>query len=181
MGDFKKRGGFGGGKPSFGGPRRDFGPSTGFRAGGRPSFGGRSDFKRDDRGGDRAQMFTATCATCNKQCEVPFRPNGEKPVYCRDCFRTQNDAPSSFPKKDFSRDFSKRESTPSFSAKPQVADKRIDDLKRQLDLMSVKLDNLIALVSPVQIEDESKALAVKKAVVKAVKVPAKKKLVKAKK
>jgi len=174
MGDFKKRGGFGGGKPSFGGPKRDFG--------GRPSFGGRSDFKRDDRGGDRAQMFSATCATCNKQCEVPFRPNGEKPVYCRDCFRNQSDAPASdrFAKKEFSRESRREFSKPSFSDRP-VADKRIDDLKRQLDLMSTKLDNLIALVSPVLIEEEAKPVSLKKVIAKAVKAPAKKKLVKAKK
>jgi len=174
MGDFKKRGGFGGGKPSFGGPKRDFG--------GRPSFGGRSNFKRDDRGGDRAEMFSATCATCNKQCEVPFRPNGEKPVYCRDCFRNQNDAPTGdrFAKKEsFSREPRREFSKPNFSA--PVADKRIDDLKRQLDIMSVKLDNLIALVSPVQIEEEVKPVSLKKVIAKAVKAPAKKKLVKAKK
>jgi CxxC-x17-CxxC domain-containing protein len=26
------------------------------------------------------------CAECNKECEVPFRPTGERPVYCRECF-----------------------------------------------------------------------------------------------
>ncbi len=31
-------------------------------------------------------MFKATCANCGKSCEVPFRPTGDKPVYCRDCF-----------------------------------------------------------------------------------------------
>lgn len=33
------------------------------------------------------QMFDATCAQCGVQTQVPFRPNGLKPVYCRDCFR----------------------------------------------------------------------------------------------
>ncbi|MCB8816881.1 MULTISPECIES: zinc-ribbon domain containing protein [Desulfosporosinus] len=32
------------------------------------------------------EMFPATCATCGKETTVPFRPSGEKPVYCRDCF-----------------------------------------------------------------------------------------------
>lgn len=31
-------------------------------------------------------MFAATCSSCGKACEVPFRPTGEKPVYCSDCF-----------------------------------------------------------------------------------------------
>ncbi|MFA5364313.1 MAG: CxxC-x17-CxxC domain-containing protein [Candidatus Bathyarchaeia archaeon] len=31
-------------------------------------------------------MHKATCAECKKECEVPFKPNGTKPVYCRECF-----------------------------------------------------------------------------------------------
>jgi CxxC-x17-CxxC domain-containing protein len=31
-------------------------------------------------------MHEAICATCGKSCEVPFRPTGDKPVYCSDCF-----------------------------------------------------------------------------------------------
>ena len=36
--------------------------------------------------GGQRQMYEVTCAECGKQTEVPFRPTGEKPVYCRDCF-----------------------------------------------------------------------------------------------
>ena len=32
------------------------------------------------------EMFKATCAECNKECEVPFKPSGDRPVYCKDCF-----------------------------------------------------------------------------------------------
>lgn len=32
-------------------------------------------------------MHKATCAGCGKICEVPFRPTGSKPVFCRDCFQ----------------------------------------------------------------------------------------------
>lgn len=39
-------------------------------------------------GGARPQreMFTAICADCGKETQVPFQPRGDKPVYCRDCF-----------------------------------------------------------------------------------------------
>jgi len=45
-----------------------------------------------NRGNDRPQreMHEVTCATCGKQTQVPFRPSGDRPVYCRDCF-SQND------------------------------------------------------------------------------------------
>ena len=41
--------------------------------------GGRGD------GGFR-QMHPAVCAECGKDTEVPFRPTGDRPVYCWDCF-----------------------------------------------------------------------------------------------
>lgn len=31
-------------------------------------------------------MYQAVCADCRKACEIPFRPTGERPVYCKDCF-----------------------------------------------------------------------------------------------
>ncbi len=33
------------------------------------------------------EMFPATCSECGKETMVPFRPSGDKPVYCRDCYR----------------------------------------------------------------------------------------------
>ena len=68
-------------------------------AGGDRKFGG--DFKkksfgdRGDRGrggfggdrGDRPEMFKAICAECGASCEVPFKPNGNKPVLCSNCFK----------------------------------------------------------------------------------------------
>ncbi|HLC19822.1 MAG TPA: CxxC-x17-CxxC domain-containing protein [Candidatus Nanoarchaeia archaeon] len=43
----------------FRGPRRDFGPR---------------------------EMHKATCAECGNECEVPFKPAGDRPVYCRTCY-----------------------------------------------------------------------------------------------
>ena len=33
------------------------------------------------------QMFPTTCAECGQSTEVPFEPRGDRPVYCRDCYR----------------------------------------------------------------------------------------------
>ena len=43
-------------------------------------------------GGAAKQMFPATCASCGKETEVPFKPSGARPVYCRDCFQQQRAA-----------------------------------------------------------------------------------------
>lgn len=42
---------------------------------------------RDQGNGYRERRFTqAVCADCHKECEVPFKPTGDRPVYCKDCF-----------------------------------------------------------------------------------------------
>lgn len=47
--------------------------------------GGRSFGRRDDRG--PSEMHDATCNECGNACQVPFKPNGRKPVYCNNCFK----------------------------------------------------------------------------------------------
>jgi len=32
------------------------------------------------------QLYSVKCADCGKQTEVPFKPTGDRPVYCRDCY-----------------------------------------------------------------------------------------------
>jgi CxxC-x17-CxxC domain-containing protein len=41
----------------------------------------------DDRRSERPRMHKATCSDCGSSCEVPFRPTGNKPVLCSDCFQ----------------------------------------------------------------------------------------------
>lgn len=61
--------------------------SSGPRRGGK-SFGGGGFHKSSFGGhGAPAQLYQATCSQCGDSCEVPFRPNGKKPVLCRDCFK----------------------------------------------------------------------------------------------
>lgn len=31
-------------------------------------------------------MFMAVCTDCGKPCEVPFKPDGKTPTYCRECY-----------------------------------------------------------------------------------------------
>lgn len=33
------------------------------------------------------EMFKATCADCGAETEVPFKPSGDRPVYCRECWQ----------------------------------------------------------------------------------------------
>ena len=40
-------------------------------------------------GGMGRQMYPAVCAQCGKDTEVPFRPRGDRPVYCSECYNQQ--------------------------------------------------------------------------------------------
>jgi len=35
------------------------------------------------------ELFKATCSQCGGVAEVPFQPRTGRPVYCRDCFSSQ--------------------------------------------------------------------------------------------
>lgn len=39
-------------------------------------------------------MHAATCSQCGDRCEVPFKPNGKKPIFCSNCFVKDEDTGS---------------------------------------------------------------------------------------
>jgi len=50
---------------------------------------GKNRFEKRGRSFDRGprEMHTITCADCGKEDQVPFKPDGERPTYCRDCYQ----------------------------------------------------------------------------------------------
>ena len=137
MKDFKS-GGFGG---SRGGDRKSgFGGGQG---GSRPSFGGGRE--RD------SQMYKATCAECSKSCEVPFKPNGQKPVYCKDCFVRDEEPRGGFaPRRDGGDRGDRRgdrdHGPKPFPPRPPQHHAGPDEMKRSIEAISSKLDRLIGLM-----------------------------------
>jgi CxxC-x17-CxxC domain-containing protein len=77
--------GGGGGSSSYGGGGG--GSRGGYSGGG--AGGGRGGYSGGGASSGPRQMFPATCASCGKPTEVPFKPSGSRPVYCRDCFQAQ--------------------------------------------------------------------------------------------
>ncbi len=71
------------GKKGFGDRPRDGGRSGG-RGGGRFSDRGSRHGSRNRRD---FSMTEVTCASCGDQCEVPFKPTSNKPVYCDGCYK----------------------------------------------------------------------------------------------
>jgi CxxC-x17-CxxC domain-containing protein len=80
----------GGGSSYGGGYSSSGGYSSGGYSSGAGSYGGGGGgggYGERDRG--PREMFSATCSSCGKEAQVPFRPTSGKPVYCSDCFRSQ--------------------------------------------------------------------------------------------
>jgi CxxC-x17-CxxC domain-containing protein len=109
------------------------GKSGGWKKGGNKYGGGKPWDKGGDRGSERPQMHTATCAKCNKSCEVPFKPNGKKPIYCSDCFKRDGDAePSRYGAK------------PAYRSTPHATGGNIE---ARLKSIEDKLDELIEVLT----------------------------------
>ena len=53
----------------------------------RNSRSGGGDYRRRDSG--QRQMHKAVCDECGQNCEVPFKPSGDKPIYCSSCFESK--------------------------------------------------------------------------------------------
>jgi CxxC-x17-CxxC domain-containing protein len=56
-----------------------------------PRKGGYGD--RGDRRSGPTELHDAQCAGCGDRCQVPFRPNGKKPVFCTNCFKKDESGP----------------------------------------------------------------------------------------
>lgn len=83
------------------------------------------NFDRPSNNFDDREMFTAVCADCGSNCQVPFRPTNGKPVFCSNCFGEKKGAGN-------------REDRPS-NSQPQN--------DKQLELLNSKLDKIIALLT----------------------------------
>jgi CxxC-x17-CxxC domain-containing protein len=125
-----------------------------FRKGSEKRFGSRGDgfSRRDgDRGGfgwgrdpGPITMHQATCAQCGKPCEVPFKPNGRKPVYCNTCFEGKRETENNWSGDRFSQKKYNNYKAPiktDFASNINRGDN--DEVRKQLEILNAKMDSLI--------------------------------------
>ncbi len=151
MGNFNKfnkgrsdRGGFGGGGGNFDGGRK---------------FSDRSDGPR--------QMHQAVCNECGQNCEVPFKPTGDRPVFCSNCFKSQNKDNLRFASKSFggggrSSNFSGNSGgNAGVNTSGAVAKAQLEALNAKLDkILSILLaPNKVAAVVKDEVKEKKKAKA----------------------
>jgi CxxC-x17-CxxC domain-containing protein len=122
-------------RPGGRGGFKSFGGGNGGHGGGRFGGGNGGGF------GGKAQMHPAVCTKCGKDCEVPFRPTGSRPIFCLDCFdRPQGNggAGGSFSKPRFD-DRPRHEHAPAAG--------NTSEMKEQLDRMNSKLDKMFNMLN----------------------------------
>ena len=154
------------------------------RSGGRGNSGGFAG-----RNSERPAMHRAICSECGKDCEVPFKPTGDKPVFCSDCFRNKRNAePRRFGGRDSGRfnsgnkrmhkavcDKCGKECEVPFkptSDKPIYCsqcfskggkDKSFDQAGKQFEIINAKLDKILKTLSPsISAEADEKKKTIKK-------------------
>lgn len=77
---------------------------------------------------EEKRMFKAVCDRCGANCEVPFRPNGSKPIYCRPCMGKGGPP-----------------------VKTNVFEnKGVDQYKEQFRAINAKLDAILKALAPVE-------------------------------
>lgn len=101
-----------------------------------PASSARPGFRSAPREPRPLEMHQATCISCKKFCEVPFKPNGKKPVFCRDCFGRQDSEPA----RAHARPASERG-----IARASIVP-RTPDLAREIGELSAKIDTLTRMV-----------------------------------
>ncbi|MCA9361913.1 hypothetical protein KC906_00920, partial [Candidatus Kaiserbacteria bacterium] len=174
-GGLRNRDEFVGGRPKSDadyGTKKKFGKKSGFskdRGGDRGDRGGRGDRNsqgnrggfgggRGDRGGFGGQrggerreveLFKTTCSACGKAAEVPFRPDGSKPVLCRECFAGKADDRGGAGKRDrFSQDRSDRKPERSFdgSRNDRQSSGDYQALLQQVQTLESKVNEILAIL-----------------------------------
>lgn len=122
----------------------NFNRDRGGRSGGGRFTGGGRDYNDRSSDRDRPTLHKTICSKCGKECEVPFKPTGSKPVFCRDCFREQGGAE---PRRSEGGNFNR----PSFDNRNEQrgSSTPAPQYKEQFEALNQKLDKILKLLNPV--------------------------------
>ena len=110
---------------------------------GRSRGGYKSGSRGGFSGGDRDRKVTmhkTVCSECHKECEVPFRPSLDKPVFCSECFGGKKETGDRSERREFN------------SNRVQFAGPSQEDFKKELLEVNTKLNRLIDILEKILVE-----------------------------
>lgn len=114
-------------------PKKDLSSGRGNR-----QNGSRGSWQSDRDRNERPIRHRAICSGCNAPCEVPFKPNGRKPVFCSDCFQREEGGGDR-------RSFEKPERRGGLNMDQ-------NETTKQLKLLNAKMDQILQFL--VEVKDE---------------------------
>jgi len=155
---------------------------------GKQSFGSRGDKRRfgDRDAGRPSIMHKSLCSECGKACELPFKPTGDKPVFCSNCFGNKADSNRSRGRDFEKSSFQEKRLYPAIctgcgkkcevpfrpaGGKPiycnscfrkgdTAGGKNTEHSKEQFEIVNAKLDTILKLLTPIvstEVAGEQKA------------------------
>ena len=101
-----------------------------------------------DRDSRRSLLHDAVCDECGKDCKVPFKPRGDKPIYCSDCFEKKGGGDNN--RSRGRRDFSRRSFGDRDSRRPSqgnINNRSISQLVEKIEILNTRLNTIIDLLS----------------------------------
>ncbi|MCA9355907.1 hypothetical protein H6790_00585 [Candidatus Nomurabacteria bacterium] len=116
-------------------------------------------------------MYKAVCSDCGKTCEVPFKPTGEKPVFCSECFGGKKEGGQRNQQRGFSKsgfDNKRDRRGGGSSQRSNDGQKDFSEMKKSMSDLNTKLDQLITMMSEQNIQKASTKPTAKKTTVKKV-------------
>lgn len=116
----------------------------------KPTFKKHDHIDKKTRNTLHHAVYKTICSVCQKPCEVPFKPNGKKPVFCDACFsHTKEPVVGGYKRQKDKTIFDTPENfvASAYTGKPheQSVEIKIADVKRELASANAKLDKLIDL------------------------------------
>ncbi len=121
-----------------------------------------NNFKSDDRSRDRRDsprrgsgnrdsgrltLHDAVCDECGRDCQVPFKPSNDKPIYCSDCFEKKGGRDGGRSGQRDSRDHNFKNREQSRPTQNNTNDRGIQKLAENIGVLNTKLDAIISLLS----------------------------------
>lgn len=116
---------------------RNFGRDRGRSFSGRGGSGNGRGFGRGRDSGRDSEKFDVVCTECKKPCKVPFKPTGNKPVLCDDCFKGR-------------RDFNDKGTGMNSSGRSNIEGVS----KEQISQINNKLDKILNILENLEIETD---------------------------
>ncbi|MCX6741642.1 MAG: hypothetical protein NTX24_00495 [Candidatus Pacearchaeota archaeon] len=132
---------------------RRFGNRSGIGFRGRPesrnNYGGGFRDRNFDRSDRPTEMHEAICSKCGKNCQVPFKPTGSKPVLCSDCFRQSGGGSSRDSGRGSRGGFGSRGPDRRSSGPPQSGIS-----PEQFNQINAKLDKILGVLQELELDTE---------------------------